>query len=218
MPQVFSPGTNSLARVTCVSVPVVILGALWWIGAINRSDYMTGVGEARQQPVPFSHQHHVVENGIDCRYCHWSVEQSPFANVPGAEICIQCHVQVWDRAPMLEPVRQAYISGQPLKWVRVTDLPDHVYFDHSIHVRQGVGCEECHGRVDRMPMTWLAHPLQMEWCLGCHRDPYPHLRPRDQVFDMDWQYEGDREQLGRQLAKEYGIHVEHLDECNVCHR
>lgn len=170
------------------------------------------------QPVPFSHKHHVGEIGIDCRYCHGSVEDSSFAGLPPTHTCMTCHSRLFDTVPMLEPVRLSLAEDRPLRWRRVHDLPDFVFFDHSAHVRQGVGCVTCHGRVDRMPLTFRVEPLTMRWCLDCHREPWPHLRPREQVFAMDWAPPEDRLALGRRLADAYGIHTERLTDCSVCHR
>ena len=133
----------------------------------------------REQPIPFSHAHHVGGLGIDCRYCHTSVETSSFAGIPPTKTCMNCHSQIWSTSPTLEPVRESFRTGVSIQWTRVNDLPDYVYFNHSIHVNKGIGCESCHGRVDRMPLTWQENSLQMDWCLDCHRDPGKHIRPRD---------------------------------------
>jgi hypothetical protein len=171
------------------------------------------------QPIPFSHKHHMSDDGIDCRYCHASVETSAFAGIPSLATCMTCHSQLFTRQPMLEPLLRAFRSGAPFAWKRVNDLPDFVYFDHSIHVAKGVGCVECHGRVDRMPLMSRQASLDMQWCLACHRDPAPHLRPRDKVFDMRWQAEGDRRALGTRLLAAYRIRPPlELVQCSVCHR
>jgi hypothetical protein len=171
------------------------------------------------QPVPFSHEHHVGGLGIDCRYCHTTVETSSVAGVPATEICMNCHKQIWSRSGMLEPVRASFRTGEPLRWNRVYDLAGFVYFDHSIHVHKGVGCVTCHGRVDTMPLLWRANALQMGWCLDCHREPWRHLRPREAVFSMDWQPDEDQATLGPRLAKEYGVmDARELTSCWTCHR
>jgi hypothetical protein len=177
---------------------------------------MTEVGSARQQPVPFSHKHHVADAGIDCRYCHTSVEQAAFAGIPPTKTCMNCHAQLWTEAPMLEPVRESYRTGKPLEWVRVHKLADFVYFDHSIHVKKGVGCVTCHGRVDQMPLVWRVNTLYMEWCLECHRQPERFVRPREQVFNLEWEPPKDQLALGKKLVAEYKI--QKLTNCSVCHR
>jgi hypothetical protein len=171
---------------------------------------------AREQPVQFSHKHHVGGIGIDCRYCHTSVETASTAGIPPTETCMTCHSQIWAESPMLEPVRASWRSGRSLEWTRVHDLPDFAYFDHSIHVNKGIGCVTCHGRVDRMPLMWRVERLHMEWCLDCHRHPERHIRPREQVFSMTWVSSEDQRTLGERLVKEYG--VQKLTDCYVCHR
>ena len=143
---------------------------------------------AREQPVPFSHKHHVGDDGIDCRYCHTSVETSSFAGLPPTETCMSCHSQIWANAELLEPVRASFRTGKSIAWTRVHDLPDFVYFNHSIHVNKGIGCSTCHGRVDQMPLTYKVNTLYMQWCVECHRNPAQYVRPRDQVFNIAYQY------------------------------
>lgn len=218
MAQIFRPSTNSLARATILGALVFIVGSLWLLAEINRSSYVTNADVVRDQPVPFSHEHHVAGLGIDCRYCHTSVEESGFAGIPPTETCMTCHSQVWTNAPMLEPVRESYRTGRPLRWTRVHDLPDFVYFNHSIHVAKGVGCQSCHGRVDRMPLMYQASTLQMEWCLDCHREPEKYLRPKDQVYNMSYKPAGDQLEIGSRLVREYKVHVEQLTDCSICHR
>jgi hypothetical protein len=170
--------------------------------------------------VQFSHEHHVNALGIDCRYCHTSVETSSFAGIPPTETCMTCHSQIWRDSPMLAPVRDSLAKNEPIPWNRVHDLPDYAYFNHSVHVAKGVGCASCHGRVDQMPLIWKDAPLTMEWCLGCHREPERHLRPRDQIFSMTWTAGGEREQLelGRKLLQENHVPVHRLSDCSTCHR
>jgi hypothetical protein len=169
--------------------------------------------------VPFSHEHHVGGLGIDCRYCHTSVEVSSFAGLPSTATCMNCHSQIWSGSDVLKPVRDSYQSGVPIRWTRVHNLPDFVYFDHSIHVNKGVGCATCHGRVDRMPLMWQDQTLQMEWCLDCHRGPEQFLRPREQIFNMDWRPETDQRSLGLRLIKQYNIQsAPVLTSCSTCHR
>ncbi len=197
---------------------VFILAAAAVIGAgIIRSSYVTEVGVAREQPVPFSHKRHVSGLGLDCRYCHISVEESSFAGLPPTHTCMTCHSQIWVDSPMLAPVRESYRTNRSLEWTRVNDIADFAYFDHSIHVKKGIGCVTCHGQVDDMPLMWRAHSLYMEWCLECHRHPERYVRPREEVFNMHWQPPtGDQLALGRQLVKAYNIRS--LTSCSTCHR
>lgn len=183
---------------------------------IVRSPYQTREDLPRQQPVPFSHEHHVSGLGIDCRYCHTTVEESSFANIPATKICMNCHSQMWAVAPVLEPVRESYRSGRSIEWVRVNDLPEFVYFNHAIHVNKGFGCDTCHGRVDLMPLTWKARSLQMSWCLDCHRNPELYVRPKDRVFDMSYVPPPNQSELGKRLVREYNI--QSLISCSTCHR
>jgi hypothetical protein len=156
--------------------------------------------------------------GLDCRYCHTAVEVSSSAGIPPTETCMTCHSQLWTQAWALAPVRLSWATGRPLRWQRVHDVADFVYFNHRIHVAKGVGCETCHGPVDEMPLMRQAHSLSMAWCLDCHRDPAPNLRPREHVFDLDWQPPEDREALGAQLIEDYDVRTGHLTHCYVCHR
>ena len=172
--------------------------------------------EPVQQPIAFSHKHHVGDDGIDCRYCHWSVEKSAFAGIPSAEVCLTCHSQLFSDAPMLEPLREAARSARPLQWIRVHDLPDFVYFDHGIHVAKGVGCVECHGRVDRMPRIERVASLEMQWCLACHRDPAAHLRRPGDVFDMSSTPPADPRERARLAAQL--LPRQRLTDCSTCHR
>jgi hypothetical protein len=216
MPQFFSESANTIARLSIFVAVVAFVGLCCASYLIVRSPYESLQNVPREQPVPFSHEHHVGGLGIDCRYCHTSVETSAFANIPATKICMNCHSQMWASSPMLEPVRESYRTGRSIEWTRVNDLPDFVYFNHSIHVHKGVGCTTCHGRVDKMPLMWQAQPLTMEWCLGCHRHPERYLRPRDQVFSMDYAPPPDQLALGGKLIREY--HVQSLTSCSTCHR
>ena len=219
MPQIFHRRTNTLARLTIVGAVGVVAFLGWALLALTRSGYNTYQGLAREQPLPFSHRHHAGELGIDCRYCHTAVEYSSSAGIPPTKTCMNCHAQIWADSPTLEPVRASFRTDESIKWVRVHDLPDFVYFNHSIHVQKGIGCVSCHGRVDRMNLTWQENSLQMEWCLDCHRQPERFLRPREQVFNMEWVPPGgDQVALGRQLIKDYQIPVERLIDCSTCHR
>ena len=216
MPQIFHPSTNTISRLTIFGGAILVAGLVTALAAINRSSYVTEVGVARSQAVQFSHKHHVSDDGIDCRYCHTSVEQSSFAGIPSTKICMSCHSQIWAESPILAPVRESFRTGKSLVWTRVHNLPGFVYFDHSIHVHKGVGCVTCHGRVDQMPLMWREHSLYMEWCLECHRNPERFVRPREHVFSMDWQPPSDQIALGQKLVRQYKI--ERLTSCSVCHR
>ena len=219
MAQLFRPTTNTLARLSIVGGGILAAGVLLGVAGFVYSSYMTGIGVARHQPVPFSHKHHVADAGIDCRYCHTSVEQSSFAGIPPTKTCMNCHSQIWADSPMLEPVRESWRTGRSIEWVRVHKLADFVYFNHSIHVRKGVGCVTCHGRVDEMPLMQKANTLYMGWCLECHRAPERFVRPRQYVFSMDWRPPADQIALGRKLVKDYKIQGPAvLTSCSTCHR
>jgi hypothetical protein len=166
--------------------------------------------------VPFSHQHHVGGMGVDCRYCHTSVETSATAGIPPTKTCMNCHSQIWSQSPTLEPVRASFRTGQSIEWTRVHDLPDFAYFNHSAHVSKGVGCTTCHGPVDRMPLMWQYSSLQMEWCLDCHRAPERYVRPKEEVFSVSWQPPADQIEKGRALVQAYGIRTR--TSCSTCHR
>jgi Cytochrome c7 and related cytochrome c len=218
MTQIFHPSTNTISRVSIFGALFFLLGLLFVVYMIFRSPYVTGVNVVLEQPVPFSHEHHVRGLGIDCRYCHTSVEKSSFAGIPPTETCMTCHSQIWTDSPMLEPVRTSMRTNTPIRWNRVHDLPDYAFFNHSIHVQKGVGCVSCHGQVDQMPMTWKAEPMTMEWCLSCHRHPEKHLRPPAEVFNMNWVPPKDQESQGRELIEEQQIPVRRLSDCYTCHR
>lgn len=219
MAQIFPPSTNTLARASIVCGVLFVAAISVGIYAFARSSYVTGAGVSRVQPVPFSHKHHVADAGIDCRYCHTSVEESSFAGIPPTKTCMNCHSQLWTDSPMLEPVRESWRTGRSLEWVRVHSLAGFVYFNHSIHIKKGVGCVTCHGRVDQMPLIRKVHSLYMEWCLECHRAPERFVRPRQFVFRMDWQPPEDQITLGRKLVREYKIqNPTYLTSCSTCHR
>jgi hypothetical protein len=232
MPQIFHRSTNTISRFTIFGTVGLVAVLFWVFAQLQRSPYYTYAGVARPQPVPFSHQHHVGGLGIDCRYCHTSVEVSSFAGIPPTKTCMNCHAQIWTNAALLEPVRQSYQTGQSLVWNRVNDLPDFVYFNHSIHIAKGVGCNTCHGPVARMPLMYNYASLQMEWCLNCHREPEKFLRPRAEVFNPEYQppsgqhpvqFDGktytDQLQLGNLLVKQYDLRtVRDITSCSTCHR
>ena len=232
MSQIFHRSTNTLSRATIFGA-VFLVAALGGIAyEIQGSPYVTYAGVRKPQPVPFSHQHHVTGLGIDCRYCHTSVETSSFAGIPPTKTCMNCHSQIWTNAALLEPVRASYKSGESLQWTRVNQLPDFVYFNHSIHVTKGVGCNTCHGPVDKMPLMYQQESLQMEWCLSCHRETENVLRPRDQVFNMRYQqptsahpvvFDGksytEQAELGAVLHDKYSVRsVKDITSCSTCHR
>jgi hypothetical protein len=217
--QVFHRSTNTVAKVSIFGAVFFIALFAWIFATLLRSSYATGQGIILEQPVKFSHDHHVAGLGIDCRYCHSSVETSAFAGMPPTETCMNCHKQIWTQAEMLEPVRSSFANDDPIRWQRVNDLPDFVYFNHSVHVAKGIGCVTCHGQVDRMPLMFQEASLQMEWCLSCHRDPAKFVRPKEEVFNVSWLPPSDPEQaqaLRASLVKEYNI--QSLTSCSTCHR
>jgi len=187
--------------------------------AAARSPYLTRQNITRQQPIQFSHKHHVGDDGIDCRYCHTSVETSAFAGIPPTKTCMNCHSVLFSNAGYLEPIRESYRTDKSIEWVKIHRLADFVYFNHSIHVNKGVGCSTCHGRVDEMPLVFQANTLLMQWCVECHRNPAPNLRPMDKVYAMDWTPTPDQEELGKKFMKERNIRTTaELTSCSTCHR
>ena len=219
LPQIFHRSTNTLSRLSLFSALFLVALFLSVLAEIERSSYITEADVVREQPIQFSHKHHVEDDGIDCRYCHTSVEQSAFAGIPPTKTCMNCHSQIFAASPYLEPIRESFRTGKPIEWTRVHKLPEFVYFNHSIHVNKGVGCASCHGQVNLMPLVRQVASLQMEWCLDCHRHPERALRPREQVFNMRWQPPADQLEQGRRLAREYNIRsVEELTSCSTCHR
>ena len=215
MAQIFHRSTNTIARVSIFGGLFFVVALLGVFAVLDRSPYSTGQDVVLMQPVPFSHDHHTAGLGIDCRYCHTTVEKAAFAGIPPAATCMNCHRQIWSDSEMLAPVRESYASGVPIRWIRINDLPGYVYFDHSIHVAKGVGCDSCHGRVDQMPLMRQAESLQMIWCLDCHREPERFVRPKDQVFNMAWKAD-DQETLGAELVAAHDIHSR--TSCSSCHR
>jgi hypothetical protein len=219
MAQIFHRSTNYLAKASLFGALILVGFILYLLLEVNRSDYVTGAFNAKEQPVQFSHKHHVGDAGVDCRYCHTSVEKSSSAGIPPSKTCMNCHSQLWTESPYLEPVRASFKNNKPLRWTRVHDLPDFVYFNHSIHVNKGVGCETCHGRVDRMPLMMQVSSLNMEWCLECHRNPEKNLRPLSEIYTMGYKPTGDAVEQGKQLAKLYNIQSTNLlTSCSTCHR
>lgn len=216
MAQIFHPSTNTISRVSIFGAVFILGGLVWAASILTRSSYVTHVNVARAQPVPFSHKHHVGAIGLDCRYCHTSVEEGAFAGIPPTKTCMTCHSQLFDEEEILAPVRESWDTDRSIPWTRVHDLPDFAYFDHSIHLYKGIGCSTCHGEVDRMPLMWRENTLHMEWCLSCHREPERFVRPRDKVFDLRFNpHELSPEERGA-LAEEYGL--QSMTSCSTCHR
>jgi len=215
MAQVFHRAANTVARASIAGLILLLVLASGLLWVFFRGAYTQSVEVIKDQPAQFSHKHHV-NLGIDCRYCHTTVETSAFAGLPPTETCMSCHSQIWTHADMLEPVRASLAENRPLQWTRVNWVPDYVYFNHSIHINKGIGCESCHGRVDRMPLVWRAKTLLMEFCLECHRNPERHIRPREEVFTMGYQPKQSQSTLGPKLVAEY--QVRKLTDCYTCHR
>jgi hypothetical protein len=251
MAQIFKPSANSVSRVALWSIVLLPVTVGPAVAALSRSPANTKVDVPKDQPVPFSHEHHAWQLGIDCRYCHTSVEKSSYAGLPATETCMSCHSQIWTNSPLLEPVRQSYETGTPIKWNLVNKVPQFVFFNHSIHVARGINCDVCHGPVQNMDITWKGNSFQMAWCLQCHRAPeryiykdpqHPELSPRQQVFNLYWKLQEfglgklqDREkevlegsyggsdqsadvEAGKKLVNDYGVKVQQLADCSVCHR
>jgi hypothetical protein len=186
MAQVFDRNSNALARASLVLTGLIVISLGVALNSLQRSPWVTRQGQRPDQPIPFSHKHHVEGLGLQCQYCHTSVEKSSYAGIPPTKTCINCHSEIWTNAEMLEPVRASWATGASINWIRVHDLPDYVYFNHEIHVNKGIGCASCHGRVDEMPLMYEENSLQMEWCLNCHRNPAQNLRPTSEIYNMAW--------------------------------
>jgi hypothetical protein len=236
MSQIFRRRANAMARMSLAGALGLVVFLTWAVFTLMSSSWVTRQHEFVEQPIQFSHAHHVGGMGLDCRYCHTSVETASFAGIPPTKTCMNCHSQIWANAPILEPVRASFRNDTPLRWIRVHDLPDFVYFNHQIHVRQGVGCATCHGRIDHMPLTYQANSLLMEWCLDCHRQPERYLRPREEVFNMAYEPPTSSKpvqvtvdgatteftsqlELGLFLKRAYRVPgTNHMTSCSVCHR
>ncbi len=218
MAQLFHRSMNAIARASILFVLMMGAAVTATAIAIYDSGYTTGVNTPVEQPIPFSHKRHVDGNGIACEYCHTSVATSSYAGIPPTYTCMTCHSQIFTSSPLLQPVRSSLQTNTHLQWIRVNDLPDFVYFNHSIHISKGIGCVTCHGQVDQMPLTWRQHTLFMRWCLDCHQAPEKYIRPRSEVFNMNWQPPGDQLALGRRLVKEYNVQVKRISDCSTCHR
>jgi Cytochrome c7 and related cytochrome c len=236
MAQVFDRSSNALARFSLVLTGVIVIALGVTLNSLQRSPWVTRQGQRPDQPIPFSHKHHVEGLGLQCQYCHTSVEKSSYAGIPPTKTCMNCHSQIWTNAAYLEPVRESYRTGKSLEWTRVNQLPNFVYFNHSIHINKGVGCNTCHGPIDQMPLTYQYASLQMEFCLDCHRNTEKYLRPREQVFNMRYEQPvndplgknavvfagtayNDQIALGNALKDAYKVRsVKDITSCNTCHR
>ena len=216
MSQIFSKSANAWSKASIFAVLGLLATIGGAVGVLQRSDFVTSANQFKDQPVQFSHQHHVGGIGIDCRYCHTSVERAASAGIPPTQTCMNCHNQIWTNAAVLEPVRASWRDGKPLTWNRVNDLPDFVYFNHSIHVAKGVACTTCHGPINKMPLMYQGTPLTMKWCLDCHRDPVPNLRPREEVTNVLWQPPADLAAKQKEWA--LANHVQSKVSCSNCHR
>lgn len=220
MAQLFPPSANAWARASIALVVGTLATIVVLLYAFGSSSYVTRQEEARHQPISFSHRHHVESMGLECRYCHFNVEESKFAGIPPTHTCMTCHSQIWADSPYLEKVRESYATEQPIEWTRVHDLPDFVYFNHSIHVKKGIGCVSCHGRIDQMAAVYQKEPLNMGWCLDCHRNPEAHIRPRSEITNMGWKPDlapgESRQEYGAKLVEQYGANPQ--DNCYTCHR
>jgi hypothetical protein len=217
MAAIFQPSANLWVKVGLLAIAAALLGGTGWWFLWPRTDYARRVGYVVDQPVPFSHKHHVAGLGIDCRFCHSAVEVAANAGMPPTYTCMTCHSQIWTNAEVLAPVRRSFADGKPIEWAVVTDLPKYVYFNHSIHIAKGVGCASCHGEIDRMALTSKAKSLTMGFCLDCHRDPGPRLRPESEIFNTSWQRDAATPSPG-DLMRHYHVGGRRLDDCSICHR
>ena len=218
MAQIFHHAANTVVKVTILGAALLIAGIGITAWEVNNS-YNVYKGVPQDQPVPFSHKHHVTDDGIDCRYCHTTVETSSFAGIPPTHTCMSCHSKIWVNSPMLAPVRESYATDQSIAWVRVNQVPDFVYFDHSIHIAKGIGCTTCHGPIGDMPITYRAHTLYMRWCINCHKHPWHYVRPKQYVFSVTYKPPPDQDAMGRRLVKQYGIKPPLvITSCYTCHR
>jgi len=232
---VFPPGANALVRWSIVGGALLVVAVASLASALYYSPVVTNVNIAKEQPIPFSHQRHVSGNGIDCRYCHTTVETSNFAGIPPTETCMTCHSQILTDQPMFAPILESWQTGKSMEWTRLNDLPDFVYFNHSIHISKGIGCNHCHSngvaKIEEMRLTVKAQSFRMTWCLDCHKDPAQFIRPKEEVFNMSWK-PGSRDakstlekmgfdnqhELGEHLIKDYNVEVEQMTNCSICHR
>lgn len=219
MAQLFNKSANNIAKISLIMVPILGATAFFVFTQLARSSYLTGQYVEKQQPVQFSHKHHVGDDGIDCRYCHQTVETTGSAGMPSTQTCMNCHSQLFADQPYLETVRASFRDNKPIEWERVHDLPEYTYFNHSIHIAKGVGCSTCHGQIDNMPAVYQESSLQMEWCIACHRAPENFIRPKSEIYNMQWK-DGDIDAAERQQLKaDYKIRSkEMMTSCSVCHR
>jgi Cytochrome c7 and related cytochrome c len=217
MSAIFRPSANIATQVLMIGLGALILGGIAWWWAWPQTDYVRHKGWTVEQPVPFSHQHHVAGLGIDCRFCHVTVETAANASLPPTYTCMTCHSQIWTNAALLAPVRDSLANNTPITWNRVTDLPDYVYFNHKIHIAKGVGCESCHGIIQNMALTQKARTLTMGFCLDCHRDPAPNLRPPDAIFNTNWHRTAETPPAA-DLMQHYHVGGRNLTDCSICHR
>ena len=219
MAQIFHRSFNFISRLSLSGLVFLAGLALAGVLVVARSPYLTNQRVTRVQPVQFSHKHHVGDDGIDCRYCHTSVETSAYAGIPPTKTCMNCHSVLFNNVGYLEPVRESYRTEQSIEWVKVHRLADFVYFNHSIHINKGIGCSSCHGAINEMPLVFQASPLTMQWCLECHRNPEMNLRPKEEIFNMNWKARADQEEVGKKLAAEYKLRTTNeLTSCSTCHR
>lgn len=214
---IFTPAADGIVRAALLAMVGLVVAGIGWWWLWPRTDYVRRVGFTIDQPVPFSHEHHVAGLGISCLFCHSSVRQAAYAGLPPSYTCMTCHSQIWTNASLLAPVRESLLQNRPIAWSRVTNLPDYVFFNHSIHVAKGVGCASCHGAVDRMALTWKAKSMTMQFCLSCHRDPGPQLRPASEIFNTEWTRGPDTPSPAALVAR-YNIGGRDLTQCSLCHR
>ncbi len=205
-----------MARLSIVALAGGAAAGLGGLLLYVRSPLARGMQDPIEQPIQFDHRHHTRDEGIDCRFCHNTVDKSPHAGLPSSQLCLSCHSQIWNQSPLLDPVRRSFIEGRPIVWSKVNDVPDFVYFNHAIHVNKGVGCVTCHGRVDQMAAVEKAEPLTMSFCLDCHKNPAPKLRPLEEVTSPTWRPEGDAAAVGEALALQHQVSTR--TSCTTCHR
>ena len=219
MAQIFHRSFNFISRLSLSGIAFLAGLSLAGVLVVARSPYMTNQRVTRAQPIQFSHKHHVGDDGIDCRYCHTSVETSAYAGIPPTKTCMNCHSVLFNNVGYLEPLRESYRTEQSIEWVKVHRLADYVYFNHSIHINKGIGCSSCHGAINEMPLVFQASPLTMQWCLDCHRNPQLNLRPKEEIFNMNWKAPANQEEVGTKLATEYRLRTtSELTSCSTCHR
>jgi len=217
MAPLFPRWTDSFFRAVLILVGLLVVVLPCLAMALVRSPYITHQHEPLEQPIAFDHRHHVLDDGIDCRFCHGGAYRSSSAGVPATAVCMGCHAQIWPDSPALAGVRDSWRTNTPIVWNRVTSLPDFVYFDHHAHVNRGVGCSECHGQVERMARVEKAMPMTMDWCLGCHRQPAMHLRPAERITDGSWHPSAESQRvLGAMLVAT--MHIDPPTTCSGCHR